>query len=48
LGIVTSSARCKYQIPQLGAQEGERKRGEEEDMLAKSVDKNCKLYLNIS
>jgi hypothetical protein len=32
----------------MGAQEGERKREEEEDMLAESIDKNCELYLNIS
>jgi hypothetical protein len=30
-------------------QEGERKREEEEkDMLVENIDKNCKLYLNIS
>jgi hypothetical protein len=32
----------------LGAQEGERKRKEEEDLLTERAYKNCKPYLNIS
>jgi hypothetical protein len=47
-GIVRSSAGCEDQVLQLGVQEGERKREEEEDLLTESADKNCKLYLNIS
>jgi hypothetical protein len=48
-GIVRSSAGCEDQILQLGAQEGGRERQKErEDLLAKSADQNCKLYLNIS
>jgi hypothetical protein len=44
--IVRSSALCKVQVLQLGAQEEERKREKKEDLLAKSVDKNCMIYLN--
>jgi hypothetical protein len=47
-GIVRSSAMCEGQVLQLGAQEGERKREKKEDLLAKSADKNCMLYLNKS
>jgi hypothetical protein len=48
-GIVRSSAGCEDQVLQLGAQEGrEEERWRREDLLAKSADQNCKLYLNIS
>jgi hypothetical protein len=47
-GIVRSSAVCEGQVLQLGAQERERKREKKEDLLAKSTDKNCRLYLNKS
>jgi hypothetical protein len=44
--IVRSLAGCEDQVLQLGAQEG--REMEREDLLAKSVDQNCKLYLNTS
>jgi hypothetical protein len=47
-GIVISPAGCEGQVLQLGAQERERKREEKDDMLAKSKDKNCMLYLDKS
>jgi hypothetical protein len=44
-GIVRSSVVCEGKVLQLGAQGGETKREEKEDLLAKSADKNCMLSL---
>jgi hypothetical protein len=46
--IVISSTVCEVQVLQLGAQEGERKREERENLLVESADKNYMLYLNKS
>jgi hypothetical protein len=47
-GIVRSSSQCEDQ-PYSWVHREEREREEkEEDLLAKSADKNCKIYLNIS
>jgi hypothetical protein len=48
LGIVRYLVVCEGKVLQMGAQEGERKREEKEDLLAKSADKNHMLYLNKS
>jgi hypothetical protein len=46
--IVRSSTVCEGQVLQVGEQESEIKREKKEDLLAKSADKNCLLYLNKS
>ena len=46
--IARYSTVCEGQVLQLGAQERERKREKKEDLLAKSADKNYRLYLNKS